>query len=199
MKTYKRALAGLIDLFWQKCNIIFPAAIGVIILMLIILPVKFYYTDVLMKTPKLPDFIVPLTVFVIVFPLSFIDWRKVFSKMFLLLLGIAFIAGLYSYKNYKKNKAFAESVPKIYAISPSRGCQGTIIEITGKNFLPSWQKGRILIGDEEVLPLTWEESRITVEQPVLSSFGEKMIYIKRVDEKTSNQMKYFIINPADLK
>ena len=181
-------------------NYIFPPLLSLSLLIIIYLPLNFKITEVWMSIPKISIFLP--TIFLIIFVLFFniFDWQKLLNRRMVLsvFLLLTFVSSIFVYGFYRDRKLSLEYLPKIYNVNQSWGIQGTLIEIRGINFWPTWKRGKVFLGDEELRVKSWEESLVIAEQPVMSKFGQFYLYIVREDGVASNKIPFEAKNPNEL-
>ena len=94
--------------------------------------------------------------------------------------------------------SYWKEIPKIHLIKPKSGMQGTIITLYGNNFGEEFEKGTVLLGNEELVIKYWSNTKIKVEQPVPNNFGKKELKIIKINKKLSDPIEYTVINPSKL-
>lgn len=180
-------------------NIFLSAALTMSVYIFIFLPIDFCLTDVFMVTPKFPPFagILFLIIFITLF--SFIGWQKIFKKKgaYILVLFVFFLSGIF-FLEYRDKKRSLEYLPKIYKINNKWGIQGMIIRINGVNLFPAWKKGQVIIGDNTLNIISWDEKEITGEISVPTNFGLKELTVARDDNLISNSLPFEFRDPSTL-
>lgn len=190
----------------------FPVAISLVIRMLmsllfsistysiIFLPLEFFLTEVFYTISVIPELIGTTFIFLLVLIFSLFDWGKIlktkkslgFVFLFYLICGLVYL-------KYRSEKLLREYLPKIYETSQSSGIQAEKIEVKGVNFAPTFKKGRVLIGEEELNIVRWSEKLIVAEIPVPKKFGSFGLLIERWDGKKSNVLPFEIRDPSSLR
>lgn len=117
------------------------------------------------------------------------------------MLGILIlvIISTFVYRDFHQKKLAREYLPKIYKVSPNWGVQGQIIRIEGVNFGPSFRKGKVVVGTQEMVINYWEEKLVIIEQSVPAKFGQDELKIIRGDGVVSNKVPFELRNPDILK
>lgn len=181
-------------------NLIISVFVSLMIYCVIYLPIEFFLTEILFIAPKLSRCIPVIFLLNLIFFSNFISWNKVLRKKGFLssvLLTLSMIA-LMTYRFYRQEKLTREYLPKIYRVCPSWGIQATKVEIEGVSFGHAWQKGKILLGEEEMNILSWENKRIVGELPVPKKVGKTELYVLRNDGRLSNKSLFEIKDPSFL-
>jgi hypothetical protein len=177
-----------------------PAFLSLAFLILIYTPLEFRITEIWLLTPQINKYIPTLILITLVLIFNFFNWEKILSKgrivifLFILIFGFS----CFVYYDYRNDKLSLEYLPKIYKISNLWGIQGTVIKIDGVNFLPAWEKGKVLLGEEEFHIKSWDDKSIIVEQPVMSRFGNFELYLIRADGLISNKVLFLVRDPKEL-
>ena len=86
----------------------------------------------------------------------------------------------------------------ICSLSSDWGIQGKEIIIYGQNFSPEWQPGSVFVDNFQLRIVSWTENKITVEQPVPTSYFKGELFVINSDGVTSNFKPFEIRNPNDL-
>lgn len=176
------------------------AFLSLAFLILIYTPLEFRITEIWMLTPQINKYIPTLFLIILVLIFNLFNWEKILAKgkiitfLFLAIFGLS----CFIYYDYRHDKLSLEYLPKIYKISSSWGIQGSIIKIEGINFYPEWKKGKVFLGKEEIRVRSWDDKSISVEQPIMSRFGDFELYITRVDGLTSNKIPFLVRDPKEL-
>lgn len=121
--------------------------------------------------------------------------KNIFILIILLFLSIIFI--VLNSKIYSSLSSKNQEV-KICSLSSSWGIQGKEITIYGQNFSPEWQPGSVLVNDFPLRIVNWTKNKITVEQPVPSSYFKGQLFVVNFDGVKSNSQPFEIINPDNL-
>jgi len=181
-------------------NYFLPAFLALSFLILIYTPLEFRITEVWMLVPQLGKYIPTIFLILLVLIFSLFDWKKILSKskMYIFVLLLIFGASCFVYLNYRNDKLSLEYLPRIYKTSSWWGIQGSLIKIDGVNFSPTWEKGKVFLGNEELYVKSWEEKSIIIEQPVMSRFGQFDLYIVREDGLISNKVPFWVKDPKEL-
>lgn len=121
--------------------------------------------------------------------------KAVLSGLMLVSLGLA----IFSYNNFYYMHRDFFYMPVIYEINDSAFIQGSSIKISGIRFFDSNQeRGRVIIGDQDLIIKDWRDYGIIAQLPVPNAFGEQELQIIRSDQKESNKVKVEIKDPASL-
>jgi len=178
---------------------IFPAVLTFVLFVLIFLSFEFYVTEVKMLTTKIPNIFGSFFVVLLILVFSLIDWeKKIKFSVLLLFTVIGFGVATYGNVLYTRAKINYKSIPRIYSVEPKEGYQGQTIKIKGTNFFQIESKGKIFLGKDEIMALSWKDDEVTFLQPVPSKFGKVDLYLVRSDGKKSFVFKYFVKNPSEL-
>lgn len=179
----------------------FTAALSLAAFSSVFLPIEFFITEAWLITPKIHPFVGIFLLLGFIFLFSLIDWFELFSqkKFFRVLLLLIIILGFLSFKEIREEKLAREYLPKIYSIDRKWGIQAQIVKIRGVNFFPAWEKGKIILGDQEMIVRLWDEELIVAEQQVPTKFGQVELYLIREDGVKSNRCLFEIKNPDELK
>lgn len=202
-------LVTLLEVAWQYRQSVFlrmvtkvfiAAIIALSVYASVYLPIEYLLTEVWLVVPKIPLAVSPILLLVLVSGYSLINWNDLLKikTWRLAILGYMVISGLI-YFGYRQNKLAREYLPKIYHISPSQGIQAQLVEISGVNFFPIWKKGKILLDNQEMGIVSWNEELIVAEQTVPSRLGQTDLFIVRSDRVESNKLPYTIRDPNTLK
>ncbi|HUV42539.1 MAG TPA: IPT/TIG domain-containing protein [Patescibacteria group bacterium] len=182
-------------------NYLIAAILAVSIFILFYLPIEFILTEIWMLTPKIPPLIATSLLIVFIFFLSFVEWGKILRKkkfLSLLLIGIIILAG-FVYREWRDQKLERGLLPKIYSIFPPLwGIQGNTIEIKGKNFFPDHRRGKVMIGDQELLIESWADELVVGKQQVPKEFGTFSLRLIRSDGVISNSLWFEVKDPDEL-
>jgi len=183
----------------NSINLVISAILALALYALIYLPIEFLITEILLITPEIFSFVSLIFLLVLIIIFSLVSWNKVLKTKSLRWKLAVFVAvsGLV-YGVYRHQKLAREYLPKIYEISPGSGIQAEIIEIRGVNFHPIWKKGKIYLGEDEMVVRDWNEELIKAEQPVPSKFGQVELWVERKDGVVSNKMVFEIKDAGKL-
>lgn len=121
------------------------------------------------------------------------------TKKFWPLILFIFIASLVGYRAYVRFYNSLQNHPKIYSLSSSWGIQQMPVTITGKNFGPTWKRGKVVV-DEVVMEIEiWEEEKIVAHLPVPPRHFKGQLYVIDGQDNRSNPKAFEIRNPDFLK
>ncbi|OIP74472.1 MAG: hypothetical protein AUK08_01655 [Candidatus Pacebacteria bacterium CG2_30_36_39] len=135
---------------------------------------------------------------IISFIFNKINIYKLKVKTQLMILLIVSFLTLGSSFYLSRITSYWKEIPKIHLIKPKSGMQGTIITLYGNNFGEEFEKGTVLLGNEELVIKYWSNTKIKVEQPVPNNFGKKELKIIKINKKLSDPIEYTVINPSKL-
>jgi len=182
-------------------NLLVGVLLALAVYCLLYLPIEFFLTEILYKIPRFPKFLPIMTLLSLTFVFNLIDWKKVFSKkritvsLFLTLLTFSVMV----YKEYRQEKLPREYLPKIYSVSADWGIQQTKVTITGVNFGPIWQKGKVSVDDlAEFNVLQWSDEKIEAEMMVPKKIGKGNIFVLTKGKKKSNPWPFEVKDPKEL-
>lgn len=175
-----------------------PALIALFFFIVVFMPVQLYVTDILMVTPRISPYWSVTFIFLMLLLANLINWEKLSARLSILWLIPFILVLLVVYEKYSKEKIIFDDKPMIYKISPKEGIQAMCVKIMGKNYHSSWEGGKVILGNQEMKIIQWNEDLILAEQPVANSFGTVQLYIVRKDGKESNRVLYTILDPSDL-
>lgn len=139
-------------------------------------------------------------VFLIVFLANFFS-EKIFNfgkKSILFLVG-AMVLSLFGNQLYKKATYGRSLLPKIYSVTDNWSIQAKRIEIKGKNFGPTWKRGKVFVENLEFNVLYWSEDLVLIEQPVPPEFFQGHLYLVTKEGQISNKINYEVKDPDFLK
>lgn len=198
--NYKKSYVTLVILEKIKKLPYWTAIFTIAAYSLIVLPFEYLMTEVWYKTARFPQYLTVLSLVLLGFVFSFINWKKILSKRLNIVIAcLILLLSTISYLKYNKEKLSREYLPKIYRISPTWGVQAQIIKLEGINFGPVWKGGKIFIGGAEAIIKQWSDNLIVVEQPVTAPFGRFNLKIIRDDGiETNYSLPYEVRNPNSL-
>lgn len=186
-------------IFSTVIKLVLSAGLAISFYAFLFLPVEFFITEIWLKMAKLPKGVGLTILILLVFFFSLFSWQKYFkSKISYFFLTFFFYLSSLVYLGYRNEKLAREYLPKIYKISPVWGIQEMPITIEGVNFFQIWRKGKILVGEEEMNIIFWDEKKIVAQMPVPEKFGETSLVVIRDDNVSSNRMNFEIIDPNAL-
>jgi len=146
-----------------------------------------------------------LAILLVIFSMNYIFRTKAQFNRILIAFILILTVGLgFGYKKYLNYYGELQQFPKIYKISKNYGFQGTIINIEGKNFGPTWQPGKVYVKDLflrpdrqafEFMVKFWSPDLVIVEQPVPERFFKGQLYLQKFNDKESNPKDFEITNP----
>ncbi len=187
--------------FEDLINYFMTAVLVLCVFIIVYFPFEYLITEVWLITPKISPLVTSLCLLSLVMVFSLFNWRifKERKMAKFLLLFIVFIS-LFVYREYREQKLIQEKLPKIYFVSPpSWGIQDRKVEIRGRNFFSSHQRGRVFVNEEEFIVEEWKDNYILAKQQVPTEFGEFRLYLIREDGMVSNSIPFEIRNPDELK
>jgi len=181
-------------------NLVLGSILALAIYTLFFLPLEFLLTEIMLTIPRLSPYW-PLGILILLSAiLSQVNfegiltgnWRRRSLVSLIAISGLVF--GIYNHFKLER-----EYLPKIYSFTPKSGIQAEIVRIKGINFFPVWKKGKVILGDDEMVINSWDEALIVTEQPVPQNFGLTDLYIVRSDGVVSNIVSFEIKDPGKLK
>lgn len=180
-------------------RLLLSAALAISFYSLLFLPLEFFITEIWFKMPKLPQLAGISVMIILILFFSLIEWQRLFKtrNSYLLVLFFLFFSGIF-YLTYRREKLAREYLPKIYKIDPTWGIQGMLVKIDGLNFYQTWRKGKVLIGEEEMNIVSWDERIIVAEVPVPKKFGKETLVVIRKDNTSSNKFNFEKLDPNSL-
>lgn len=187
-------------LFWvilrPAITLFLSSVLAISFYSLLFLPVEFFVTEIWLKMVNLPNFVGVLVLINLILFFSLIKWQRMFKTRnhYFYLLLFLFLTGLF-YLGYRKEKLAREYLPKIYYLSPKWGIQGQIVRIEGVNFGPTFKKGMIAVGGEEMTVRFWDEKLVIAEQQVTGDFRVDKLRVIRWDNINSNGVFFEIRDP----
>ncbi len=157
---------------------------------------EYQTTEIWMVTKQLSPLLTTGLLLALFFGASF--WRKKLSLIYV--GGLIAIMGLslWMYQVFRNQKAYAVVAPKIFEVSPNSGYQAEVIRITGLRFTPPFGKGKVLVGDEEMVVKEWSEQRLILELPVMRKKGRFLLVVQTADGRKSNPVPFTISDPSHL-
>lgn len=185
--------------------LVWPALVALeslIVYLLIIIPAEYLLTEkwlILTRITTDQKTYLLLAVFLLVFLANYF-FQKVgrLGRRGWQVIVLIFILLLWGNKNYLKYYNRLQEFPKIYNISSDWSIVGKQITITGKNFGPVWQKGKVTVDDFEMLILDWSEEEIVAEQPHPPEYFSGQMTVKNWRGNTSNGVAFEVRNPGEL-
>lgn len=166
----------------------------------LIIPIEYYLTNIALVVYTIQPHINILIIILMIFLANMFNSAKLNlrrNRYIVAILLLGFINIIFFKFSHKKN-LFSLDDPLIYEYFPRKGYQAEIIKIKGKNYFPTWQKGKVLINNKELNVISWTENLIIAEQPVLGEFGVFGLEVVRGDGKRSNKVYYKVENPSFL-
>jgi len=181
-------------------NLCLAAILALAIYSLVFLPTEFLVTEVLLITPEVSSlgslgFLGILVLGLSLFSLGNVLLIKKWRWSIVSLLAVSSLVYLF----YRHHKLEREYLPKIYEVNPTFGIQAEIVKIRGVNFFPVWKRGKVILGNDEMVIRDWNEGLITAEQPVPSKFGQVKLWVARKDGVESNKVLFEIRDPGKLR
>lgn len=182
-------------------NYLIAAILAVSVFVIFYLPIEFILTEIWMVTPKIPPLTVTSILIIFIFLFSFVEWGRILRKnkfLLLILIGVIILTG-FVYREWRHQKLEKGLLPKIYSVDPPHwGIQGSLIEIKGKNFFPDHKRGKVMIGNDELLIERWSDELVVARQQVPSEFGIFDLRLIRIDGVISNSIWFEAKNPDEL-
>lgn len=180
-------------------RLLLSSALAISFYSLFFLPFDFLITEIWFKMPKLPQSAGMSVMIISILFFSLIKWQRLLKtrNSYFLILFFLFFSGIF-YLTYRKEKLAREYLPKIYKIDPTWGIQGMLVTIDGSNFYQTWKKGKVLIGEEEMNIVSWDEMKIVAEVPVPKKFGKETLVVVREDNFNSNKLDFEKRDPKTL-
>ena len=132
---------------------------------------------------------------VIVFAL--LRFEKV-SYVFLLFATVIFSLALFSHLKYTEYYDKLQTRPKVKSVVKNWGIQGSFVTIYGKNFGETWRPGKVTADGMTFNRKYWSDTKLIVEQPVPSTFGELKLTITNYRGEKSKPVIYKIKNPTSI-
>jgi len=131
---------------------------------------------------------------------SLFDWRRLLKAKasWLILIALIIIGGIV-YLKYRQFKLAREYLPKVYNVTRETGFQAEVVKVSGVNFFPVWRKGKVMLGNSEMIIKSWDENLILAEQPVPDRFGQVELFVLRSDGVASNRVPFIIRDPDTLE
>lgn len=164
-------------------------------------PVQDYFVRQELLITSIPSIYLTLFILAIIIVLTLLQnkLKKISAGLLLSISVVGLVGSLLVFdKFYLKNRDFYQS-PVIYKVTKNWGIQASTLKITGIRFFDSNQeRGRVIIGDQELLIVDWRDYGIIARLPVPHSFGDRKIQVIRSDQKLSNQVMVEIKDPATL-
>ena len=171
--------------------------------LILIIPIELLLTEKFLIIPAISNQTKTImfgAIFLVVFLLNSFNAKfSATTKGVIPLIVIFFAVSLfvnYAYQGYYQS---LQHQPKIYSISSPWGIQDMKIEITGKNFGPTWRKGTVWVDDVAFRILNWDDNKIKVETPVAPRQFQGKIYVVDSDGAKSNLLPFTIKDPIFLK
>jgi hypothetical protein len=188
-----------------KEYLVWPALVALeslIVYLLIIIPAEYLLTEkwlILTKITADQKAYLLLAVFLLIFLLNYF-FQKVnrLGRRGWQIIVIIFICLLWGNKNYLRYYRRLQEFPKIYNISSDWSIVGKQITITGKNFGPVWQKGKVTVDDFEMLIIDWSEEEIVAEQPHPPEYFWGQMMVKNWRGNKSNGVAFTVLDPGKL-
>jgi hypothetical protein len=181
-------------------NLVLGAILALAVYALFFLPAEFFVTEIMFIVPRLSPYW-PLGILILLSAiLSQVNFAGVLEGRWWRrsLVSLLAVSGLV-FGIYHHFKLEREYWPKIYSFTPKSGIQAEIVEVKGVNFFPVWKKGKVILGDDEMVINSWDEELIVAEQPVPQKFGPTDLYIVRSEGMISNKVSYEIKDPGKLR
>lgn len=194
-----RKTPGFLKFIRPVINLFVSAGLGLSLYIIFFLSVEFFLTEIFFVIERIPSFIGTTFLLLTVVSFSFINWQNILRRKqpwFLFIVFIFFCSGVYLV--YRKEKLTRERLPKIYNLSLKSGYQGEQFEIKGINFGPTFKKGQVFIGNQEITIVDWSEKMVTLELPVPNKIGKFPLRLVRQDGGGSNSIMFNVLDPKNL-
>lgn len=181
-------------------NVFLTMIFALVAYTLIFLPVEYLLTEVVLLIPRFSSWWAILFLLILSAIFTFINFEKSLErKSFRFLFIILLLGSGVAYGVYRHYKLELEYLPKIYQVTPRKGIQAAVVNISGVNFFPTWKPGKVFLGGQEMNIKSWSEEKIIAEQPVPFQFGRVDLCVVRKDGMLSNKIPYVIRNPDEFK
>lgn len=165
---------------------------------LFILPLEYYITNVALVVYTIHPHvnILIFIFFVMLANLMNVEKIKMKTDIYLITILFIFLINLVFFKIANRMNLFNIDDPLIYEYFPREGYQAEIISLKGKNYFPTWKKGKVLLNNKELNIINWSENLIIAEQPVFGEFGTFELEVVRIDGKRSNKVYFKVKDPS---
>jgi len=185
--------------------LVWPALVALeslIVYLLIIIPTEYLLTErwlILTRITADQKTYLLLAVFLLIFLANYFFRGVVrLGRRGWQVIILVFICLLWGNKNYLQYYNRLQEFPRIYSLSSDWSIVGKQITITGKNFGPVWQKGKVAVDDFEMQIVDWSEEEIIAEQPHPPEYFSGQMTVKNWRGNTSNGVAFEVRDPGEL-